>query len=108
MQVKILYFSGCPNWQKAVDRTRIAIAELGRADVVLELEDVQRMADLPRDWAGSPTVLVDGRDPFGKDEHVATPRDACRIYRTADGLAGAPDLGELRSALRIALHKANQ
>ena len=39
---------------------------------------------------------------------VAAPLDACRIYRRADGLEGAPVLGELRSAPRIALHNANQ
>ena len=101
MQVKILYFRGCPNWRKAAERTRTVLNELGRADAALELVDVHGIADLPRDWAGSPTVLVDGRDPFANGDLPAS-RDACRIYRTAAGLEGAPSLDELRSALGVA------
>jgi hypothetical protein len=98
VQVKILYFSGCPNWQKAAERTRTALVELGRGDVALELEDAQGMAHLPHGWAGSPTVLVDGRDPFA-ERNLAASRDACRMYRTATGLEGAPGVDELRRAL---------
>ncbi len=117
MQVKILYFRGCPNWQKAVDRTRTALAELGRVDVAIQLEDVNQKPQLPRHWAGSPTVLVNGQDPFvadgsalgddraGADGRSAAPapgRDACRMYRTGAGLEGAPSADQLRTALSVA------
>jgi hypothetical protein len=94
MQVKILYFSGCPNWQKAAEWTRTALDELGYGDAALELVDVHRISHLPRNWASSPTVLVDGRDPFA-DGDLPASRDACRMYRNAGGLEGAPGLDEL-------------
>ena len=33
MQIKILYFNGCPNWKMAATRLRTVLAELGRTDV---------------------------------------------------------------------------
>lgn len=47
---------------------------------------------------GSPTILIDGRDPFA--EPGATPSLSCRIYRTSHGPAGAPGLDQLRKALQ--------
>jgi hypothetical protein len=40
---------------------------------------------------GSPTVLVDGVDPFGG----AGPSLACRLYRSGDEVEGAPPLDSL-------------
>ena len=48
-------------------------------------------------YRGSPTILIDGHDPFvGVDEHV---EPACRIYLTPEGIAGAPTLDQLRAAI---------
>nr|WP_238426878.1 hypothetical protein [Streptomyces adustus] len=50
-------------------------------------------------FTGSPTIWIGGRDPFA--EAGRAPGLACRVYRTPDGLAGAPELDELRQALRV-------
>jgi hypothetical protein len=51
-------------------------------------------------FRGSPTVLVDGRDPvLDRDAPVGL---SCRVYRTVDGLAGSPTLEQLVAALRTA------
>ena len=63
-----------------------------RRQFVGTVEDAQRLGFL-----GSPTVLIDGGDPFA--EPGATPGLACRIYRTDGGLAGAPTVTQLRAAL---------
>jgi hypothetical protein len=112
MEVKILYFAGCPNWEKAAARARIALAELGRTDVPIQHEDIAQIPRLPRQWAGSPTVLIDGQDPFeadgdGPGDHGRSPapvpgRDACRIYRAGTRLEGAPTVDQLRIALKRA------
>jgi hypothetical protein len=103
MDVRILYFEGCPNWGKAAARARIALADLGRTDVPILLEDVTQIAWLPRQWAGSPTVLIDGQDPLESDGAGPVPgRDACRIYRTGTRLEGAPTVDQLRVALNRA------
>lgn len=48
-------------------------------------------------FRGSPTVLVDGADPFC-DEHTPVGL-ACRFYETEQGLAGSPTLSQLRQAV---------
>src|SRR5215217_3542839 len=51
-----------------------------------------------RRFAGSPTILVDGEDPFA--EEGAAVGLSCRLFRTSDGPAGAPTLSQLTEALR--------
>ena len=47
---------------------------------------------------GSPTLLVDGRDPFAGSAWGAAM--ACRQYRDAEGrLSGAPTVAALREVL---------
>ncbi len=47
---------------------------------------------------GSPTVLVDGRDPFAAPD--AAVGLSCRLYQTDDGPAGAPSVEQLTAVLR--------
>jgi hypothetical protein len=50
---------------------------------------------------GSPTILIDGRDPFA--EPGAEASLSCRLYRNADGRTqGVPSAGQLRAALAAA------
>ncbi len=95
MDVTLLYFDGCPNWQVADEHLRTLRAEVG---FTLSLEKVETPeAAEARRFRGSPTVLVDGRDPFaGEDEPVGL---SCRIYQTPEGPAGSPTLEQLRRAL---------
>ncbi len=56
-------------------------------------EDAERLG-----FIGSPTVLIDGSDPF------AAPGSpvglACRLYVTPEGLAGSPTVDQLAEVLR--------
>src|SRR5260370_40923771 len=111
MQIKILYFSGCPSWETAAARVRTVLAELGRADVAMQVEDVHQAKDVPSEWAGSPTLLLDGRDPFAaadepraglaidRGRHSAMARDACRIYVTETPIEGSPSLNPVRTVM---------
>ena len=82
----------------AEGRLRQVLEELGRADVSIELERVETLARAQEvAFRGSPTVLVEGEDPFlDEDAQVGL---ACRIYRTDEGPQGAPSLAQLRAAL---------
>ena len=64
----------------------------------------RRLGPRVRSWEkmhGSPTLLVNGKDPF--DPPDASPAIACRMYRGEDGrLEGAPTL----TALRLVLEEA--
>ena len=47
--------------------------------------------------AGSPTILLDGRDLFGSAP--SEPSISCRLYRTETGVEGAPSVNSLIDAL---------
>jgi hypothetical protein len=97
VKLQLLYFNGCPNWHVADDRLQEALEELGiRVEVERILVSTPEEAEV---WSfhGSPSVLVDGEDPF------AEPGDdvglSCRLYRTPAGLAGAPTVAQLVEVL---------
>lgn len=99
MDVTLLYFDGCPNWQVADERLQEALARAGRDDVRVQrrLVSTREEAEAAR-FRGSPTVLVDGRDPFA--DPAAPVGLSCRVYRTADGLAGSPTVDQLLAVLQ--------
>lgn len=95
MDVALLYFDGCPSWQTTDRRLRELADELGFDISYHKVDTPEAAQELP--FAGSPTVLVDGRDPLAHgDEPVGL---SCRIYQTADGPAGSPTRDQLRKAI---------
>jgi uncharacterized Zn-binding protein involved in type VI secretion len=99
MHITVLTVPDCPNL--AVVRDRITAALAGRTAVV-DLIELGDEAEAAREgMAGSPTVLIDGVDPFARAG--AAPSVSCRLYRGADGkVGGAPSVEELRQALAAA------
>lgn len=97
VKIQLLYFEGCPHWHVMHDRLREAIASTD-SDAQVELVQV-RTPRQAAEWRfhGSPSVLVNGRDPFAEPD--APIGLACRLYRTPEGLRGAPGLDELVAAL---------
>jgi hypothetical protein len=96
MRITVLTVPDCPN--APVVRERIAAALAGR-EAPVELVEVGDQAQAAR-WgmAGSPTVLVDGIDPFAVAG--SAPSVSCRLYRGTDGsVDGAPSVADLRRAL---------
>ena len=98
MDVSLLYFDGCPNWRETQERLRVALERTGSDATVTYVhvgtqEEAERLA-----FRGSPTVLVDGRDPFADaDDPVGL---SCRVFRTPDGLRGAPTVEQLCEGLQ--------
>jgi hypothetical protein len=96
--VRFLYFEDCPNWRVAEARLKEALAGIGAdpAGVLYEhVTTVEQAAAVG--FRGSPTILMDGVDPFA---HPDDPTGlACRIYRTATGPQPAPTVEELRAVL---------
>jgi hypothetical protein len=98
MKVTIQYFDGCPHWKLADERVRMVLRGLSRSDVKLEHQLIDSAAAAERvGFHGSPTILIDGRDPFvtGGEPVGLT----CRVYRTDDGPQGAPTVAELQRLL---------
>lgn len=100
MEIVLQYFDGCPNWQTTFTRLGHAIEGIDAARIRLERIGTEDAA-MKRGFHGSPTVLVDGVDPFADDR---TPVGlACRIYHTESGLAGSPSLPQLCGAVDRAM-----
>ena len=99
MQVKVLYFDDCPNWSVARRRLYEALGAAGLADrVEVSYQRVETAEEAERvGFRGSPTILVDGRDPWA--EGAAISGLSCRIYRTEHGPDGAPSVAQLAEAL---------
>jgi hypothetical protein len=99
MQITLRYFDGCPNWRVAEERLLEALGEPGGPEATISYERVETPEDAGRlGFRGSPTLLVDGDDPFAEDD--APVGLACRIYRTEEGPQGAPSIAQLRATLR--------
>jgi hypothetical protein len=99
VDVTLLYFDGCPNWQVADGRLREALTRAGRDDVRVQHRQITTPEQAEAaGFLGSPTVLIGGRDPFADPD---TPVGlSCRVYRTEAGLAGAPTVESLLAVLR--------
>lgn len=98
MEVSLLHVADCPNLTVARDRLTEAAEQVGgvvRFEEQMVRDDAEAAA---LGFTGSPTILIAGTDPFTPDD--TTPSLACRLYRTAAGLQGAPSVADLVTALR--------
>jgi hypothetical protein len=96
-RVELLYFDGCPHWRVAEARLRQVLLAGGRGGKI-ELRKVATPEQALRlEFRGSPSILIDGRDPFaGESAPIGL---ACRVYKTEDGPQGSPTVAQLRAAL---------
>lgn len=100
MRLRILHVPDCPNVAVLEERLDDLLGD-GRLDIqvvreVVDSEDAAAAAGM----AGSPTLLVDGADPFTEPEQA--PSVSCRLYRDEAGrLDRAPSAAQLRRALHL-------
>ncbi len=97
MHLTVLAVPGCPN-VKLLEQRLVQALE-GHHDVPVSRHEVADQDQaFRRGMNGSPTLLVDGIDPFaglGQNDGVS-----CRLFRDGDGHAdGAPSVGQLRDAI---------
>ncbi|WP_253847339.1 alkylmercury lyase [Mycobacterium gordonae] len=83
MRLEILQVRDCPNVPVLEERIRQATA-----DQELDDEITHRVIDDPATasaagMTGSPTLLVDGHDPFAAPGHL--PSVSCRLYESENG-----------------------
>jgi hypothetical protein len=73
------YLDGCPNSKIAVWRGQDALHEIGKTEVDLDLHEIATHEDEESfRFHGSPTILINGRDPFAD----AAPRLAFLVVYT--------------------------
>jgi hypothetical protein len=106
MLVQLLLVPDCPNAESAAVVVRQALDEVGLSDVPVStvIIDTQGEADRLR-FLGSPTVLIDGRDPIPEPQQ--RPALACRLYHHQSGPSGVPPIHSIRQALRDAAQPRN-
>jgi hypothetical protein len=105
VDVELLVITDCPHQDGAQALLRTALANVGLAHLAFETTTlISDDAARERLFAGSPTFLVNGADLF-PGRHPAGGL-ACRLYSTASGMRGLPDLRDLRQALKQAAHQA--
>jgi hypothetical protein len=95
--VRVLRVPDCPNAVLLDERLTVLLA--GRCDVSVEHEVIDDVAAATRaGMAGSPTLLIDGVDPFAVPDQV--PSVSCRLYRDKRGRTrGVPSVEQLRAVL---------
>lgn len=99
MDVELLVVPGCPHAAAAAEALRAALVEAGRQDVEFRTTVVETQSEAERrHFAGSPTFLLNGVDPFAHSGHAGL---TCRIYQPSGG-PGRPDAEALRKAVRDA------
>ena len=101
-EVELLWWRGCPSWERAIEIVRAEMAEAGLDPQALAVREVadEREAELAG-FPGSPTVRVDGRDI---EDAAGEPAGlTCRVYRLRDGrISALPDPADVREALLAA------
>ena len=100
MRVELLVVPNCPHENVASQRLRQALDDAGHATTPVEVRTMtaEAVAGTP-EFAGSPTILLDGVDPFA-EQASGSGAFSCRVYRGETGLSGAPSVEQLRHVLR--------
>jgi hypothetical protein len=97
MEIDLLYVE-CPNRRVARDHLNGALAQTRLAAVIREREIRSGEEATRLGMRGSPTILIDGRDPFVETADATAL--SCRLYPLDLGLSGAPTVEQLVEALR--------
>jgi hypothetical protein len=97
VNLEVLHVAQCPNLTAMLQR-------LGQAtDLPVTTREISTATDAAAfGMAGSPTLLINGADPFTTANHAAAAL-ACRIYRDENGKpVPVPSLAQLRDAIATA------
>jgi hypothetical protein len=100
--VTYLFSRSCPSHEQGLGLLRDAAADAGVAIAVEEVEIASDEQARERGFSGSPTYLIEGRDPFPVEgpPHAAV-HDACRAYTGPGGRIGPlPHHDDLVAAVR--------
>jgi len=85
IDIEILYFRNCPNYNKSVEQIKNALKELN-ISVPLKLTEVTKENFKDYSFYGSPTILVNKRDIEGRISKLF----GCRIYNYNNKNFGYP------------------
>lgn len=87
VDVTLLYFDDCPNWNQAADHPDMLAGEFAELNVTRRIVETEQEAKRVG-FRGSPSILIDD------DDDDFAPKDApvglsCRMYQTPNGPIGS-------------------
>ncbi len=85
IDIEILYFEDCPNYNKAIEEVKDALKEVN-VTVPLKLTKVSEEDFQEYPFFGSPTILINGRDLEGRVNKTF----GCRLYNYNNKYFGFP------------------
>ena len=94
MRIELLYFEGCPGVAETLRAIETVVDE---GELKADVAVVEVASGNHPGFSGSPTVLVDGGDPFPASR---TSGLSCRLYQTPEGPRNSPTASMLRAAIR--------
>ncbi len=104
LDIRFLYFNGCPNAAQTLENLRAALRELD-LDMEPELVDVDPVSfDGP--FPGSPSVLVNGIDVYTESVPDAF-EFSCRMFVIGGKRTGVLPIGLLRDRVRAAMQASS-
>jgi hypothetical protein len=97
MEIRLLYFDGCPSWKNALKNLQVAFKE-ECMDISIRLVNVKSDKEAAaKKFLGSPSFQIKGEDFWPEDQPSYSMN--CRIYATPEGLKGWPTVEMLRQKL---------
>ncbi len=106
MKVELLWFDGCPSYQRARELIEQVLRE-EEIDAPIEMIQVHDDEQAIRmKFLGSPTIRLNGVDPFAEPGQGNFAMQ-CRVYRAPEGLKGWPTKAMLRAVVRNAKQSAD-
>ena len=102
MKIELLYFDGCPSWQRDLENLKSALEPEGiESNVQLVRVQDDRGAMRSR-FIGSPSFRVNESELWPEEREVYML--SCRVYPSSEGIKGWPTVPMLRQKLRDAIH----
>jgi len=104
VRIEILYFSGCPNHQPAVNRVRAVLAREGEFADLTEVEVPNPAAAQRLRFLGSPTIRINGLDIEKSARRSQFIGWSCRTYNHQGQQLGLPP----EEWIQAAIHEAKR
>ncbi len=100
MEIELLYFHGCPSWQKALENLQAALRQLNlEAEIHLLKIESDEQAQQER-FLGSPSFRINGQDLWPEERQGYAL--GCRVYLVEAGEPGQRRLLGYPSAAMLA------
>ncbi len=98
MEIELLYVPDCPNRTLARDHLESALEQVNATGAVVRQREAQTSEEAAQSgMRGSPTILIDGQDPFAEEDRPLSL--SCRLYPGEGGMTGAPSIDDLVAVL---------